>query len=85
MDTLKTENQRLKDENGALIRVISKLSKWWRKNLLEWFCHYVKKSEKKYDKKMNIENALIFYEKRCSIKCNWIVSLTHTNSMYIGR
>ena len=28
MDALKTENQRLKDENGALIRVISKLSKW---------------------------------------------------------
>lgn len=28
MDTLRTENQRLKDENGALIRVISKLSKW---------------------------------------------------------
>ncbi|KAG5679204.1 hypothetical protein PVAND_008791 [Polypedilum vanderplanki] len=27
MDALKTENQRLKDENGALIRVISKLSK----------------------------------------------------------
>lgn len=30
MDTLRSENQRLKDENGALIRVISKLSKWWR-------------------------------------------------------
>ncbi|XP_045462263.1 protein phosphatase 1 regulatory subunit 12B isoform X2 [Harmonia axyridis] len=27
LDSLKTENQRLKDENGALIRVISKLSK----------------------------------------------------------
>uniref|UniRef100_U5EYV8 Protein phosphatase 1 regulatory subunit 12a n=1 Tax=Corethrella appendiculata TaxID=1370023 RepID=U5EYV8_9DIPT len=27
LDTLKTENQRLKDENGALIRVISKLSR----------------------------------------------------------
>lgn len=27
MDNLRTENQRLKDENGALIRVISKLSK----------------------------------------------------------
>lgn len=26
-EALKTENQRLKDENGALIRVISKLSK----------------------------------------------------------
>lgn len=26
--TLQAENQRLKDENGALIRVISKLSKW---------------------------------------------------------
>lgn len=25
---LKMENQRLKDENGALIRVITKLSKW---------------------------------------------------------
>lgn len=30
MEVLKTENQRLKDENGALIRVISKLSKWLR-------------------------------------------------------
>lgn len=28
---LKMENQRLKDENGALIRVITKLSKWDRK------------------------------------------------------
>lgn len=27
LDVLKTENQRLRDENGALIRVISKLSK----------------------------------------------------------
>ena len=27
LDVLKTHNQRLKDENGALIRVISKLSK----------------------------------------------------------
>lgn len=27
LDILKQENQRLKDENGALIRVISKLSK----------------------------------------------------------
>lgn len=27
LEALKTENQRLKDENGALIRVISKLSK----------------------------------------------------------
>lgn len=27
MDILKSDNQRLKDENGALIRVISKLSK----------------------------------------------------------
>lgn len=27
MDVLKTENQRLRDENAALIRVISKLSK----------------------------------------------------------
>ena len=27
IETLKTDNQRLKDENGALIRVISKLSK----------------------------------------------------------
>ncbi len=27
---LKSDNQRLKDENGALIRVISKLSKWGR-------------------------------------------------------
>lgn len=27
MDILKKENQKLKDENGALIRVISKLSK----------------------------------------------------------
>lgn len=27
MDMLKSDNQRLKDENGALIRVISKLSK----------------------------------------------------------
>lgn len=27
LDALRTENQRLKDENGALIRVISKLSK----------------------------------------------------------
>lgn len=27
LETLKAENQRLKDENGALIRVISKLSK----------------------------------------------------------
>jgi cGMP-dependent protein kinase interacting domain len=33
MDTLKSENQRLKDENGALIRVISKLSKWWREEI----------------------------------------------------
>lgn len=32
MDALKTENQRLKDENGALIRVISKLSKWSKQN-----------------------------------------------------
>lgn len=31
LEVLKTENQRLKDENGALIRVISKLSKWLRK------------------------------------------------------
>lgn len=39
MDALKTENQRLKDENGALIRVISKLSKWskWNLNLIEKF------------------------------------------------
>lgn len=29
---LKMENQRLKDENGALIRVISKLSKWDRED-----------------------------------------------------
>lgn len=27
LEALKTENQRLKDENGALIRVISKLSR----------------------------------------------------------
>ena len=27
-EELKMENQRLKDENGALIRVITKLSKW---------------------------------------------------------
>jgi protein phosphatase 1 regulatory subunit 12A len=27
MEQLKADNQRLKDENGALIRVISKLSK----------------------------------------------------------
>lgn len=33
MDALKTENQRLKDENGALIRVISKLSKWSKQKL----------------------------------------------------
>lgn len=28
LDQLKADNQRLRDENGALIRVISKLSKW---------------------------------------------------------
>lgn len=28
MEQLKSDNQRLKDENGALVRVISKLSKW---------------------------------------------------------
>ena len=28
MENLKADNQRLKEENGALIRVISKLSKW---------------------------------------------------------
>lgn len=28
LNELKSDNQRLKDENGALIRVISKLSKW---------------------------------------------------------
>lgn len=28
LDAYKTENLRLKEENGALIRVISKLSKW---------------------------------------------------------
>jgi len=28
LEQLKNDNQRLKDENGALIRVISKLSKW---------------------------------------------------------
>lgn len=30
---LKSDNQRLKDENGALIRVISKLSKWRRPDI----------------------------------------------------
>lgn len=30
VEQLKSENQKLKDENGALIRVISKLSKWYK-------------------------------------------------------
>ena len=32
MENLKADNQRLKEENGALIRVISKLSKWMSLN-----------------------------------------------------
>jgi len=28
VETLRTENKKLRDENGALIRVISKLSRW---------------------------------------------------------
>lgn len=41
-EDLKMENQRLKDENGALIRVITKLSKWGlrknghQRNILTW-------------------------------------------------
>ncbi len=33
MDSIKSDNTRLKEENAALIRVISKLSKWSKENI----------------------------------------------------
>jgi len=37
VETLRTENKKLRDENGALIRVISKLSKWTAA-AVDWSC-----------------------------------------------
>jgi hypothetical protein len=37
MDSIKADNTRLKEENAALIRVISKLSKWSNENISFFF------------------------------------------------
>lgn len=69
MDALKTENQRLKDENGALIRVISKLSKWskWNLNLIEEFLRVGARSQFERKKKVSYDNCfgMIFWLFRC--------------------